>query len=44
MVSYRQNKISGIEDGGGPLEKAPAREHGYRPTLESIPIKKKYQE
>ena len=30
-----------IEDGGGPLEQAPAREHGYHPTLESLTIKKK---
>ena len=30
-----------VEDGGGPLEQDPAREHGYHPTLESSPINKK---
>ena len=30
-----------VEDGGGPLEQDPAREHGYHPTLESRPINKK---
>ena len=34
-------KIPEIEDGVGPLDQDPAREHGYHPTMESLPIKKK---
>ena len=41
MESSRQNKSSGNWRWGGPLEQAPAREHGYHPTLESRLIKKK---
>ena len=29
------------EDGGGPLDQAPTREHVYHPNMESIPIKRK---
>ena len=37
-------KMSEIEDGGGPLDQYPVREHGYHPTLESLPTKKKKEQ
>ena len=35
-------KIPEIEDGGGPLDQAPSREHGYHPNMEIHNIKKKW--
>ena len=34
-------KIQEIEDGGVPMYQDPAREHGYHPTLDIFPTKKK---